>query len=102
GQIPARLEPDAVTTLVCGYCSTGCGLRAHLKNGEVVNLSADPAYPVNLGMACPKGWEALAPVRSPDRATTPILRDRASGNRRPAEWDEALTTFVAHFKDIIA
>jgi assimilatory nitrate reductase catalytic subunit len=102
GQIPARLEPDAVTTLVCGYCSTGCGLRAHLKNGEAINLSADPAYPVNLGMACPKGWEALAPVRSPDRATTPLLRDRATGSRRPAEWDEALTTFVTRFKDIIA
>jgi anaerobic selenocysteine-containing dehydrogenase len=106
GQIPARLEPDAVTTLVCGYCSTGCGLRAHLKNGEAINLSADPAYPVNLGMACPKGWEALAPVRSPGRATTPLLRaknaDGTLAPARPVEWDEALTTFVTRFKSIIA
>src|SRR5690606_21907916 len=88
GQVPERLAPDTVTTLVCGYCSTGCGLRAHLRKGEVVNLSADPAYPVNLGMACPKGWEALAPARSPDRAVTPRLRDKATGAVRPAEWDE--------------
>ena len=26
-------------------------------------------------MACPKGWEALTPLRAPDRATTPLLRD---------------------------
>ena len=24
-----------------------------------------PNYPVNLGMACPKGWEALTPLRAP-------------------------------------
>lgn len=99
GQVPANLAPDAVTTLVCGYCSTGCGLRAHLKSGEVVNLSADPRYPVNLGMACPKGWEALAPARAPDRATTPLLRSH--GSLRPAEWDEAMRTFVARFKGIV-
>jgi anaerobic selenocysteine-containing dehydrogenase len=101
GQVPANLAPDTVTTLVCGYCSTGCGLRAHMKNGEVVNLSADPRYPVNLGMACPKGWEALAPARSPDRATTPLLRADKGGAARAAEWDEALQAFVAKFKDII-
>jgi anaerobic selenocysteine-containing dehydrogenase len=100
GQVPANLAPDAVTTLVCGYCSTGCGLRAHLKGGEVVNLSADPRYPVNLGMACPKGWEALAPVGATDRATSPLLGRGAA--RRAVEWDEAMTTFVESFKDIIA
>jgi anaerobic selenocysteine-containing dehydrogenase len=99
GQVPAKLEPDAVTTLVCGYCSTGCGLRAHMKNGEAVNLSADTRYPVNLGMACPKGWEALAPVHAPERATTPLLRQ--DGVLRPAEWDEALQAFVSRFKNIL-
>ena len=65
GHIPARLEPDDTTTLVCGFCSTGCGLKAHLRKGEAINLSADPDYPVNLGMACPKGWEALTLFASP-------------------------------------
>jgi anaerobic selenocysteine-containing dehydrogenase len=115
GQIPEKHAPDAVTTLVCGYCSTGCGLRAHLKNGEAVNLSADPRYPVNLGMACPKGWEALAPVHAPDRALTPLLRrdkhlrEIADGPeagkdadvQRPVEWDEALAAFVTRFKSVI-
>ena len=53
GQVPARLKPDGTTGLVCGYCATGCGLTAHLVDGEAVNLSPDPSFPVNQGMACP-------------------------------------------------
>ena len=76
GQVPARLAPDAMTTMVCGFCSTGCGLNIHMRDGQAVNLSADTSYPVNLGMACPKGWEALTPLSAPDRGTTPLVRTR--------------------------
>jgi assimilatory nitrate reductase catalytic subunit len=100
GQIPARLEPDDTTTLVCGFCSTGCGLKAHLRKGEAINLSADPDYPVNLGMACPKGWEALTPLRANDRATTPFLRDRASGRLESIDWERALILFCERLKEL--
>src|ERR1041385_417021 len=101
GSLPSRLQPDAATTVVCGFCSTGCGLKIHLKNGEAINLSADENYPVNLGMACPKGWEALAPLGSPDRATMPLIRD-TTGRFRDASWDEAMKLFAGKFKDIMA
>jgi anaerobic selenocysteine-containing dehydrogenase len=100
GQIPARLEPDDTTTLICGYCSTGCGLKAHLREGEAINLSADPDYPVNLGMACPKGWEALTPLRANDRATTPLLRDKASGRLESIDWERALILFCERLKEL--
>jgi assimilatory nitrate reductase catalytic subunit len=48
-------------------------------------------------MACPKGWEALAPLSSPERAVTPLLRN-AAGALVPVAWDEALRTFVARFR----
>jgi assimilatory nitrate reductase catalytic subunit len=99
GQVPARLAPEATARLVCGYCSTGCRLTAHLRGGEAVNLTPDPAYPVNRGMACPKGWEALAPLDAADRATTPLVRD-ASGALAPASWDEALGEFVRRFRAV--
>ena len=35
-------------------------------------------------MACPKGWEALAVLDAPDRATTPLLRN-AAGKLEPVE-----------------
>ena len=91
GQVPAKQEPDATTTAVCGYCSTGCGLNLHLKDGEAVNLSASTHYPVNAGMACPKGWEALTPLSAPDRGTRPLIR-KSDGERRAVSWDEALHT----------
>ena len=102
GQVPSRLAPDATTTAVCGFCSTGCGLNIQLKDGEAINLSADAEYPVNLGMACPKGWEALAPLSASDRGTTPLLRASRSGSFEPCTWEHALTLFCEKFKAIKA
>ena len=99
GQIPAKSQPDAVTTSVCGYCSTGCSLNVHLKDGEAISLSPNTNYPVNLGMACPKGWEALTVLDAPDRATTPLLRD-ADGKLKPVDWNTALQTFVTRMQGI--
>jgi len=99
GQVPTRLKPDSTTTTVCGFCSTGCGLNVHLKDGEAINLSPTTDYAVNLGMACPKGWEALAPLSASDRATTPYVRD-ARGNLVATDWGTALSLFADKFKAI--
>ncbi|MBW3573490.1 MAG: nitrate reductase [Actinobacteria bacterium] len=101
GQVPSRLAPDAVTSMVCGYCSVGCSLDVHLRDGEAVNLSPTVHYPVNQGRACPKGWEALAPLAADDRATQPLLRDER-GRLAPVGWDTALEAFVSRFKAVQA
>jgi assimilatory nitrate reductase catalytic subunit len=67
-----------------------------------VNLSADADYPVNLGMACPKGWEALTPLNAPDRATTPLLRNLATGQLEPTDWESAMILFCDRFKELQA
>src|SRR4051794_3783381 len=100
GQVPSRLKPQATTSMVCGYCSTGCSLDIHLRDGVAVNLTPTTGYPVNLGMACPKGWEALTPLRAGDRATTPLWRD-GKGRLRPISWDAAAATFADRFRSII-
>ncbi len=102
GKVPAKLAPNDVTTMVCGFCATGCGLKVHLKDGRAVNLSADTDYPVNLGMACPKGWEALTPLQAPDRATTPMLRHEKTGELEPCDWERALIIFCERLKEIKA
>ncbi|HWA25933.1 MAG TPA: molybdopterin oxidoreductase family protein [Lacunisphaera sp.] len=102
GNVPARLAPAGTTRAVCGFCSTGCSLKIHLNAaGEAINLTPDPDYPVNLGMACPKGWEALTPLAAPDRATTPLLRD-ATGVLQPVDWNHALTVFCSRLKSLQA
>ena len=73
GLLPAKAPPDAIAKSVCGFCSTGCSLDIHLHQGQATSLTPSVEYPVNLGMACPKGWEALAVLQSSDRATVPLL-----------------------------
>jgi assimilatory nitrate reductase catalytic subunit len=99
GLAPANRQPDAITTAVCGFCSTGCGLSLHLREGEAINVTPAADYPVNLGAACPKGWEALAVLDAPDRATTPLLRNHR-GRLAPVDWDTALRTFCDRFQDV--
>jgi anaerobic selenocysteine-containing dehydrogenase len=99
GRVTAQKKPNATTQSVCGYCSTGCSLNVHTQDGAVVGLTPTTEYPVNLSMACPKGWEALEVLKSTDRATQPLLRDKR-GKLQEVDWDTALRTFVDRMKGI--
>ncbi len=99
GQLPRGKVPDATTSMVCGYCATGCALNIHLQDGEAVNLTPAVDYPVNTGMACPKGWEALSVLQSSDRGTTPLMRDD-QGRMVPVKWDRAMQEFCDRFKQV--
>src|ERR1700690_2907229 len=92
GLVPNRLAADTTTSMTCGFCSTGCSLNVLLKNGEAIGLVPDPEYPVNQGMACPKGWEALTPLAGPGRATTPLIR--RDGQLVPTDWETAVFELV--------
>ena len=99
GQVPAGQVPDAITKSICGFCSTGCALDIHLQEGQAISLTPSANYPVNLGLACPKGWEALTVLKSKDRATTPLVRqDR--GRATPTDWNAALTLLCRRFREI--
>ena len=101
GQVDAHAT-DAVVKSVCGYCSTGCNLNIHMQNGEAVSLSPATNYPVNLGMACPKGWQALDVLDAPDRATMPLLRSRRDETLQPVSWQHALSEFCRRIKAVQA
>lgn len=99
GQLPSGQVPDATTPMTCGFCSTGCSLTVHLRGGEAIGLTPTTDSPVNLGMACPKGWEALTVLKAADRAVTPLLRD-AAGAARPVDWPTALSVFCERMRGI--
>ncbi|MEM7602599.1 MAG: nitrate reductase, partial [Verrucomicrobiota bacterium] len=101
GQVPSSLAPDATTSMICGFCATGCSLNIHLREGEAKNLTANADYPVNIGMACPKGWEALSPLTSIERATAPLLRTNRGESPKPTDWKTAATTFCERMGGII-
>src|SRR5947209_5446589 len=96
GKIPARQTPDATTTTICGFCSTGCGLNVHLREGAAIGLTPATDYPVNRGMACPKGWESLSVLNAPDRAVTPLLKS-SRGQLEATEWNTGLVGFASRF-----
>jgi len=74
GQVPANLAPDATTTTVCGFCSTGCGLDIGVAGNEIVGVRGRATDRVNHGRLGPKGLHAWQANASRDRLTRPLLR----------------------------
>jgi len=100
GLWPQARQAQGRVSGVCGFCSTGCLLDVHVKDGKAVNVAPASNYPVNLGFLCPKGWEAMAPLNANDRAVTPLMRSDRNKPLTPVSWDQALQTFTHRFKDI--
>lgn len=97
-QVPAARAPDEVMSSVCGFCSTGCSLDIHRRGGVPVNVLPTRGYPVNDGLACPKGWEAMVPMDAPERATRPLVR--RSNRMVPVSWPVAFEQFCNRVRSI--
>jgi assimilatory nitrate reductase catalytic subunit len=79
----------------CPYCALQCGtLLSRDAHGAGVSVSGDPAFPVNGGALCVKGWTAAATLTHDERLRTPLVRD-AGGRLVPVSWDEALDRAAA-------
>jgi len=88
------------TATHCPYCALQCGMTV-VREGEGWGI-ATRDFPTNRGGLCRKGWTAAALLDSPDRLTTPMLRDTKGGALRPATWDEALDRVAAGIRAIQA
>lgn len=82
--------PDRVVTTTCNFCAVGCTLDVHVSGDSITMITPNPDGSANRGHACVKGRFAHEYARSPERLTTPLIRD-AAGELQPASWDEALT-----------
>jgi formate dehydrogenase major subunit len=85
------------TKTVCTYCGVGCSFDIWSKDRHI--LKVEPAHgPANGVSTCIKGKFAWDFVNSPERLTTPLIRD---GDRfREADWDEALNLVTSRFSEI--
>ena len=79
-------------TTVCYMCACRCGIRVHLRDGEVRYIDGNPAYPLNKGVICAKGASGVMKQKSPARLTQPLIRkpgtERGDGEYEPIGWDE--------------
>ena len=96
------------TNTHCPYCSLQCGMQL-TRRGRETQVEAWPEFPTNQGGMCRKGWTSAALLRHRERLTSPLVRDRATGELRAVGWDEALDLIAsrvqavqsAHGKDSI-
>ncbi len=84
----------------CPHCATGCQMYLVVKDKKIVDvLPADG--PSNKGLLCVKGrFGSFNFVHSPERLTTPLIKDKATGEFKEASWDEALDLIAAKFNEI--
>src|SRR5258705_9950289 len=88
--------PGATTetrNTTCYMCACRCGIRVHVRNGEVRYIEGNPDHPVNKGVICAKGSSGIMKQYSPARLTKPLMRrpgaERGVGDFVVITWDEA-------------
>lgn len=75
---------------VCEHCSGGCATRTDHRRGKVMRRLAADDPEVNEEWMCDKGRFGFRYAQRPDRLTTPLVRNAATGELEPASWPEAL------------
>ncbi len=86
------------TKTICPYCSVGCGIIAHTKDGKVINTEGDPEHPISEGTLCSKGASLYQVVNNPLRLTGPRYRAPGSVEWKEVEWDWALDEIAKRIK----
>jgi predicted molibdopterin-dependent oxidoreductase YjgC len=81
----------------CSYCGVGCQLYLHVKDNRVVKVTGVETPP-NDGSLCVKGRFGFNFIHSPDRLTTPLIKE--NGAFRSASWDEALNLVAKRLGEI--
>lgn len=89
-----------VTKSICAFCSSGCQIEYHVKNGRVERVtSSDDGY--NKGNLCINGRFGYAAFNAPSRISSPLIKD-GSGELKKVSWDQALGAAALQFKGIAA
>ena len=85
-------------------CPDSCGWEVTVDDGVATKMRGHAAHPFSQGELCPKVNHFLERVYSPERVTTPLIRDGAkgSGKFRRASWDEALALIVDAVRERVA
>jgi len=88
---------DSVACTTCYMCACRCGIRVHIKDGQIRYIEGNRDHPVNRGVLCAKGSAGIMQHLSPARLRKPLKRvgPRGEGAFAEIEWDEALALATA-------
>ena len=84
----------------CPHCATGCQFYLVVKDNEVVDVK--PANgPSNHHRLCVKGRSGSFDfIHSKDRITTPLIKNKETGEFEKATWEEAVSYTAKRFMEI--
>lgn len=90
-------EVDKVDT-ICPYCGVGCRITLHIdrERNTIVRITGVEDAATNRGMLCIKGRFGFDFVNSPERLTTPLMKD-ANGTFKPVSWDSVFSHIAEKF-----
>lgn len=103
---PTPTADTEVKTTTCYMCACRCGIRVHLRDGEVRYIDGNPDHPLNQGVICAKGSSGIMKQISPARLTQPLLRkagsERGAGEFEPISWERAFALLTERLSKIRA
>jgi NADH-quinone oxidoreductase subunit G len=95
-------EMNHVST-VCTHCGDGCkvtlGVRQSNDGAEIIRADNRDKSGINGDFLCAKGRFGFDFVESPERLTTPLVRN-AQGKLEPTTWEHALRFAAGKLKEI--
>ena len=94
-----RIKDAKQTYTVCPFCSVGCGIVVHTKDGKVVNTEGDPDHPISEGTLCSKGSSLFQIINNDKRLLKPRYRAAGASEWKEVEWDWALDEIAKRVKD---
>ncbi len=94
-----RIKGARETTTICCYCSVGCGILVHTRDGKVINAEGDPDHPVSEGSLCSKGGTISQMTTNESRLRKPLYRAPGAKAWKEVEWDWALDRVARRIKD---
>ncbi|GGC03770.1 nitrate reductase [Marinobacterium zhoushanense] len=84
-----------INNTTCPYCGVGCGVKAEVRDRDIIAVSGDAEHPANFGRLCVKGSALHETTGAKDRLLTP----RVDG--QDASWDSALDSVAGRLQQII-
>lgn len=85
---------------ICHFCSGGCGLLLHIKDGKLIHLDGNPDNPINEGTLCPKAASLAQVAYSPERPKNPLYRAPGSDKFVDISWEEAYDRIAKKIKEV--
>lgn len=95
---PRKIRYTKEVPSVCPYCGVGCGIIAHVRDGEVINIEGNPNSPINKGTLCPKGQALYQIAHNKNRITDILYRAPGSTKWEKKNWDWAITQIAKRIK----